>query len=165
MFRFFLLLTALILAGISFAEEYSFSPLSTNEVTLTNGIDPMASPIVSDLKPGSGYPGDEVIFLNQDNYIQVCSATGSGIERFELPGSTLLTGMPLFKYGFPCVGDFDGDGFLDLAGREVKMLVNHPMSPGTYRLSFDGKNLATGIYFVRLQTNSGVKTQKIVLLK
>jgi len=63
--------------------------------------------------------------------------------------------------------------FYDLLGREVATLVNEPLKPGTYEVSFDGSKFATGIYFYKLQagdpsTSSGkvfVQTRKMILLK
>jgi hypothetical protein len=40
----------------------------------------------------------------------------------------------------------------DLVGREVATLVNEVKQPGTYTIEFDGSNLASGVYFCRLET-------------
>ncbi|MDK9701234.1 MAG: T9SS type A sorting domain-containing protein, partial [bacterium] len=53
----------------------------------------------------------------------------------------------------------------DLTGREVATLVNQKQQTGSYRVTFDGKNLSSGTYFVRMQAGEFVKTQKMVLLK
>lgn len=53
----------------------------------------------------------------------------------------------------------------DLTGRLVKTLADRVYAQGSYRLSFDGSNLPSGIYFARLQGKSFSKTQKLVLLK
>ena len=39
----------------------------------------------------------------------------------------------------------------DLAGREVKTLVNELKSAGRYSVSFNGGNLASGVYFYRIE--------------
>ena len=39
----------------------------------------------------------------------------------------------------------------DLLGRELIVLVNEKKTPGEYEVRFDGSNLASGIYFYRLQ--------------
>ena len=39
----------------------------------------------------------------------------------------------------------------DLLGREVSVLVNEKKAPGMYQVKFDGSNLASGVYFYRLQ--------------
>jgi hypothetical protein len=69
----------------------------------------------------------------------------------------------------------------DLLGREVAVLVNERKEPGSYEIKFDGSNLASGVYFYRIQarhtdggqagdpsTSSGqglVSTKRLLLLK
>jgi len=38
----------------------------------------------------------------------------------------------------------------DLLGREIVTLVNGQLKPGTYEVTFDGKNFSSGVYFYRL---------------
>jgi hypothetical protein len=53
----------------------------------------------------------------------------------------------------------------DVLGREVATLVNEEMRPGRYEQSFDGGNLASGVYFYRLQSGRFVETRKLLLLR
>jgi hypothetical protein len=53
----------------------------------------------------------------------------------------------------------------DLLGREVTTLVNEVKSPGTYTVEFDGSDLASGVYFYRLQAGDFAQSKKLVLLK
>jgi len=53
----------------------------------------------------------------------------------------------------------------DILGKEIQELVNEPLSPGTYEVTFDGSNLPSGIYFYQLQCGDFVETKKLVLLK
>jgi hypothetical protein len=53
----------------------------------------------------------------------------------------------------------------DILGREVSVLVNERKAPGSYEVKFDGSNLASGVYFYRLQTESFVDTKKLLLLR
>jgi hypothetical protein len=53
----------------------------------------------------------------------------------------------------------------DMVGKEVANLVNEVRNPGDYKVTFDGSNLSTGIYFYRLETRDHVATQKMMLLK
>ncbi|HEY3250598.1 MAG TPA: choice-of-anchor J domain-containing protein [Ignavibacteria bacterium] len=50
-------------------------------------------------------------------------------------------------------------------GQEVETLVNQNMTPGSYRVDFNAKNLASGTYFYRLITDDFVKTNKMVIVK
>jgi hypothetical protein len=53
----------------------------------------------------------------------------------------------------------------DITGREIKTLVNEYLNPGTYEVTFDGSNFASGVYFYELKTNNFVITKKMVLIK
>ena len=53
----------------------------------------------------------------------------------------------------------------DLLGQEIAILSNELKKPGNYKVTFDGSNLASGIYFCRLQTNNFSTTKKMILLK
>jgi len=53
----------------------------------------------------------------------------------------------------------------DVLGREVATLVNEVKQPGSYTVEFGAGNLASGIYFYRLQTGSGAQIRKMVLVR
>ncbi|MBC8186361.1 right-handed parallel beta-helix repeat-containing protein [candidate division KSB1 bacterium] len=53
----------------------------------------------------------------------------------------------------------------DLLGREVKVLVNSVHQPGSYRIIFDARDFATGVYFYRIQMKNFVAVKKMVLLE
>ena len=58
----------------------------------------------------------------------------------------------------------------DLLGREVQTLVNDNMNAGSFLIDFNGADLASGVYFVRLTADGrdGSKfadTKKMLLIK
>jgi hypothetical protein len=53
----------------------------------------------------------------------------------------------------------------DILGREVSVLVNEKREAGVHEVKFDGSNLASGVYFYRLQAGDFVATNELVLLK
>jgi hypothetical protein len=53
----------------------------------------------------------------------------------------------------------------DILGKEVAVLVNETLQPGTYETTFDGSNLPSGIYFYQLRSGNYIDTKKLVLLK
>ncbi len=53
----------------------------------------------------------------------------------------------------------------DILGREVALLLNKQMSPGTYEINFDASNLPSGIYFYRLNSGNFSGTKKMILLR
>lgn len=53
----------------------------------------------------------------------------------------------------------------DMLGREISTLINDYKSPGNYEVTFDGSNLASGIYFYVLRSGNIIESKKMVLLK
>ncbi len=53
----------------------------------------------------------------------------------------------------------------NVVGKRVATLINEEKQPGTYDVTFDGSNLASGIYLYRLQAGSYVSTRKLILAK
>ena len=53
----------------------------------------------------------------------------------------------------------------DILGREVKTLVNTEQAPGNYTIIFNAQNLASGVYFYRLNAGNYNMTKKLLLLK
>ena len=53
----------------------------------------------------------------------------------------------------------------DVIGNEVATLVNEKKEAGEYEVEFNASNLPSGIYFSRLQSNIGIQTQKLLLIK
>lgn len=53
----------------------------------------------------------------------------------------------------------------NILGRELKTLVNEQKSAGTYRFSFNAKNIPSGVYFYTLQSGSVINTKKMLILK
>jgi hypothetical protein len=53
----------------------------------------------------------------------------------------------------------------DVIGREVTTLVNELKQPGSYEAVFNGDNLASGVYFYRLEAGDFTDVKKMVLIK
>jgi len=53
----------------------------------------------------------------------------------------------------------------DLLGRKVATLVSEVKEPGSYTVEFNGSNLASGVYFCRLQSGTYVQTRKLLLIR
>jgi len=53
----------------------------------------------------------------------------------------------------------------DTLGRQVAELVNNVKPTGSYKLSWNATNLASGTYFVKLTTKEFVHTEKLLLVK
>jgi hypothetical protein len=53
----------------------------------------------------------------------------------------------------------------DALGKQVAVLVNGYQNAGTYTTNFNASNLASGIYFYRMEAGNFVKVNKMLLLK
>ncbi len=53
----------------------------------------------------------------------------------------------------------------DAIGREVEVLVNQQLQPGTYEVSWDASAYPSGVYYYRLESGSFTKTKKVALIK
>jgi hypothetical protein len=53
----------------------------------------------------------------------------------------------------------------DILGREVSVLVNERREAGVHEVKFEGSNLASGVYFYRLQAGTYMETRKLLLVR
>jgi photosystem II stability/assembly factor-like uncharacterized protein len=53
----------------------------------------------------------------------------------------------------------------DMLGREVALLVNEELNPGSYSVTFDGSNYASGVYYYTIYAGSFTDTKKMMLVK
>ena len=53
----------------------------------------------------------------------------------------------------------------DASGREAAILFNGELSAGSYNYDFDASQLASGVYFYKLEANDFTQTKKMVLVK
>ncbi|MCU0372067.1 MAG: YCF48-related protein [Ignavibacteria bacterium] len=53
----------------------------------------------------------------------------------------------------------------DITGREIATLVNEPLQPGSYEVTFDGSKLTSGVYFYKLISGEFTDTKRMILIK
>ncbi|MHC1776089.1 MAG: T9SS type A sorting domain-containing protein [Lentimicrobium sp.] len=53
----------------------------------------------------------------------------------------------------------------DFMGKEIRTLADGEMAAGDHQVTFDAKDLPSGVYYYRLQTETGTSTRKMILLK
>jgi hypothetical protein len=53
----------------------------------------------------------------------------------------------------------------DMLGKEVIVLLNEVLQPGSYKVDFDGSRLSSGIYYFKIVTNDFTDIKKMTLLK
>ena len=121
-----------------------------------------------------------------ENYVIIRTTNGGGnfisginIIKSEVPDSYSLeqnypnpfNSVTSIKFKVASVGHPDLSGqtvtliIFDLLGREIKTLVNEKLNPGTYEVRLDAKDLPSGIYFYRMQTENYISTRKLIIIK
>ncbi|MDP3830852.1 MAG: T9SS type A sorting domain-containing protein, partial [Ignavibacteriaceae bacterium] len=70
----------------------------------------------------------------------------------------------IISYQLPVSGNTSLKVF-NILGSEVATLVNEVQEAGTYDVSFNGKDLTSGVYFFRLQAGDFIKINKMTLMK
>jgi polyhydroxybutyrate depolymerase len=53
----------------------------------------------------------------------------------------------------------------DILGNEIATLVNEQKPAGTYEVTWNARNLSSGVYFYKLQAGSYVETKKMLMMK
>lgn len=54
---------------------------------------------------------------------------------------------------------------LDVLGNNLGELLNSKQKSGVHKIEFNAKNLSSGVYFYRIESNNFVQTKKMILLK
>ena len=106
------------------------------------------------------------------NYGPILIENLSIIEDSTLPNTVILHQAypnpfnPISNVSYTVdIGQKINISIFDLNGRLIHTLVNNYHSPGKYKRNFSGNNLSSGIYFIRLNSNSRIQTEKIMLTK
>jgi hypothetical protein len=53
----------------------------------------------------------------------------------------------------------------DAVGRQVRVLHENSVAPGNYQIQLEAKSLNSGVYFYRLQTNTGSLTRRLLIIR
>jgi hypothetical protein len=53
----------------------------------------------------------------------------------------------------------------DITGKEIEVLANETLNPGSYSVNWDAGKVSSGIYFYRLTAGDFVQTRKMILVK
>ncbi|MCG6914598.1 T9SS type A sorting domain-containing protein, partial [bacterium BMS3Abin03] len=68
------------------------------------------------------------------------------------------------KFGIPKAGDVSLAVY-DILGRKVAELINGNLTAGYHTVNFNATNLASGVYFYRIEAGDFVSVKKLMLLK
>lgn len=75
---------------------------------------------------------------------------------------------PRTNIKFSVSGSSSAQTFLsvfDILGREIEILVNETLKPGSYNVDWDATNYPSGVYFYKLSAGKFSETRKMVLIK
>ena len=142
-----LILLILALSSISYSKDYN--------ITYTNGI--------NYLDPYKTYKfdwyGSPVALNNQSGTVPNTFKLNQNYPNLFNPSTSIEFGLP--KGGNATLTIYD------ITGREVDKIINNVhLAAGTYKYSFNGSNLSSGIYFYRLQMNGlVVDVKKMMFIK
>jgi streptogramin lyase len=53
----------------------------------------------------------------------------------------------------------------DILGKEIAIIVNEQLKPGSYEVEFDGSNYPSGVYFYKLLAGDYTESKRMVLIK
>jgi photosystem II stability/assembly factor-like uncharacterized protein len=100
----------------------------------------------------SAIPEDYILYQNYPNPFN--------------PSTTITFEIPSWE-GY---GDSRGVGLItlkiyDINGREVAVLVNEKLQPGSYQADWNASSFSSGVYFCKLAADNFSKTKRMILLK
>ena len=160
-------LIAVDVNGAALAESASFdvTPLETWNIDATMELPDATAGVkimVSDAN------GDEIGQLDSVTMEQLTAVT----EQKRSPGTLVLAqNYPnpfnpetSISYGLPSVQEIRLSVY-DVTGRLISTLVHEKQSEGDHKVLFNGEDLASGIYLIRLESEHQVMTRRMVLLK
>ena len=86
--------------------------------------------------------------------------------QFWLGGSqpNPLRGPALLRFGVPNASQVTIKVY-DARGREVATLVDGLLGPGYHRVAIDGRELASGVYFCRMDAGRFSATNKLLVIR
>jgi alpha-amylase len=126
-------------------------------------------------KNGDGIPDPTLLITNvlqnmPARYIPASFSLKQNFPNPFNPSTTISFSIPISPPLRGTVGEADRGSHTtvtihDLLGRQVATLVNHPLQPGNYSVTWNAQGFTSGIYFYTLKSGDFVSTKKLLLLK
>ncbi len=109
---------------------------------------------------------DNVLYGDTSMLVGITQINSEVPDKFQLSQNYPNPFNPVTNFGFR-IADF---GLVkltvfDAIGREIEVLVNQQLQPGTYEAIWDASAYPSGVYYYRLESGSYAETKKMVLLK
>jgi len=119
-----------------------YSDTSDTEIYFIDGITGQIVPIgISNIS--TEIPDDYCLYQNYPNPFNPSTKI-----KFDIPKSSYVK-LTVF----------------DMLGREVEVLINEKVQPGSYEYYWDAYKYTSGVYFYRLQSDGFVQVRKMLLIK
>ncbi len=148
---------------------YSYSS-SSSEQTCGMGIDTAVNIYI--FGKSSGSTGSRYVLIKYNQPVGIQPISSSMPKNFSLSQNYPNPFNPATKIKFDIPNSpFEGGKgdvkliVYDITGKEISILVNQQLKPGTYEVEWDGSNYSSGIYFYKLQTADYTETKRMVLIK
>ncbi len=108
----------------------------------------------------------QIDFDGTVNYSNAIEVDLNGMKSFSLEQNYPNPFNPstVISYQLPVIGNVSLRVY-DILGSEVATLVNEEQQPGYYEVTFNGSNLAGGMYIYRLSAGSYVSVKKMLMIK
>jgi len=99
---------------------------------------------------------------------EACDSIQTSVSKFYYKNTFAISPNPiqsstLIEYTLQQPSSVTLDIF-DLSGQVITVLINEHMQQGKQSLKFAGSQLKSGVYFLRLKTNEGIQTRKMIKL-
>lgn len=115
--------------------------------------------------------GDDVATIKYSQPIGIESISGEVPKTFSLSQNYPNPFNPVtkIKFGIPINENNRISNvklyIIDALGREITVLVNEQLKPGTYEVDWNASAYPSGVYFYMLQAENFTQTKKMVLIK
>lgn len=115
-------------------------------------------------------PDVKAILYNDFQYMPILKTCDS-VDTYEPPQEELAVSIypnPFNEWAtvrFTSESEFVKISLFDARGQEIRVLASQRFNRGQHELKFESRNLASGNYFVRVQTDKQVKTKSIIRVK
>lgn len=148
-------------------DDLTFLPLDTHEIIMTQLI-ARGSNNLNSVTKLLGY-SDAINTIFQNSYIDPVSVEQIGTE---IPSDYFLSNNypnpfnPVTKIDYSIPKDFDLEiAVYDILGNEVAVIHKGMQKAGNYSVHFNGTNLSSGVYFLKMKSGAFIQTRKMMLLK
>ena len=145
----------------------------THRKPISNGLDYFSS-IAIDLSGSPVVTGTEqdtlinrnIVTIKYNQTVSITSISSEIPEKFSLFQNYPNPFNPMTKIKFDIPKAFNAKlAVYDILGKEVAVLVNDNLKPGSYEVELNSADLPSGTYFYRLITEGFSETKKMTLIK